>query len=114
MTRFKTALALLVAGPLMLAGCTSATLTQPVPVAVVQDTATALASYQAALGVAQVALQDDPTLLAKVNALAAQAAPFVAAAQSGVQQASTAPSLAALAAELLVEAAPYITAQPKA
>ena len=100
------ALAVLLALP----ACT--TTAMPSTAIVAQDAATALASYQAALGLAQVALQRDPSLLARVNAVTAQAAPFIAAAQSGTMQAATAPSLGALAAELLVEAAPYITAAP--
>ena len=89
-----------------------AALQQPVPVAAVSNARTALASYQAALGLAQVALRDNPALLAKVNSLAATAAPYVAAVSTGVDMAAAAPSLGALAAEMLVTAAPYITAVP--
>ena len=85
--------------------CTPAQLAGPVPVAVTQNAQTALDAYQAGLGIAQVALRGNPALLAKINATAAKAAPFIAAVQAGVTDASTAPNLSALAAELLVEAA---------
>lgn len=106
-------LAIIGACALALAACTTAqttaTLSKPVPVAAVQDAQTALASYQAALGLAQVALRDNPELLAKVNTAAAKAAPYVAAVQSGTNMAEAAPTLGALAAQLLFVAAPYIT-----
>ena len=102
------ALALLVGT--VVAACSPAQLQRPVPVSVTSNAATALASYQAALGVAEVALRGNPALLDRVRALEAQAAPYVAVAQTGVAEAATAPSLAALAAQMLIEAAPYILA----
>ena len=93
---------LLVAG-LALSGCTTAQLAKPVPVAATTDAQTALNAYSAALGLAQVAVANNPALTARLQSLQAQAAPYVAALQTGVTEAQTAPSLAALAAELLVE-----------
>lgn len=95
-----------------LGACTPAQLAQPVPVAAIADARTALAAYQAALGVAQVALRGNPALLAQVDALIARAQPSVDAVTQGVAAADAAPSLGALAAELLVIAAPYFVAVP--
>ena len=98
---------------LFLTACTQAQLAAPVPVAVVQNSQTALASYQAALGLAQVALRGNPQLLARVNEVAAKAAPYVAAAELGVNEAGAATSLSLFAAQMLIEAAPYIVAVPR-
>lgn len=105
-------LALALTTALTLAGCAGTTMQSAVPVAVVTDAQRALASYQAALGIAQVAFANDPLSLAKINAVAAKAAPYVAQVQAGVTQASTAPTLASLAAELLIDGAAAITATP--
>lgn len=94
------------------AGCTPAQLAMPVPTAAVTNAGTALAAYQAALGLAQVALRGNPALLAKVDALVAKAQPAVHAVTQNVADASAAPTLGAVAAELLVEGAAYIKVVP--
>ena len=109
--------ALILTSALALSACGTTTTPQavlraPVPVVVTQDVRTALASYQAALGVAEVALVGNPRLSARVQALAALAAPYVAAVHAGTSMAENAPSLAALAAQRLIEGAPFITAVP--
>lgn len=113
MRNILTALAL----ALTLAGCGTLQpgqpmMAQPVPVAAVTNAQTALATYQAALGLAQVALRGNPALAAKVAALVAKAQPAVDAATQGVADASTAPTLGALAAQLLIEGAAFIRVVP--
>lgn len=99
-----------------LAACGSQTpqaiLAQPVPTVAIQDSQTALATYQAALGVAQVALINNPGLATKVSSLAAKAAPYIDLIQKGVVSASAAPNLSMLAAQMLIAGAAYITVVP--
>lgn len=108
----------LIAGLAMLAltACTTAqvstNLAKPISVAAVTNAQTALMAYQAALGLAEVALRNNPALSAKVAALIAKAQPAVDAATQGVTDASTAPTLGALAAQLLIEGAAFIRVVP--
>ena len=97
------------------AGCTSQNGATPaVMTQVGQVASTALASYQAALGAAEQAEAANPAVQTEITTIAAEAAPYVANAQTVASQASTAPTLASLAAELLADAAPYILVAPSA
>ena len=93
-------------------GLTACAPTTPIPATYVQDARTALATYQAALGVAQVAVAANPALGVKLMALEAKSAPYVALGGQVVQMASTAPTLSSLAAELLLFGAQYVTVVP--
>ena len=87
---------------------------QPVTLsAVATDVSEGLAAYQAALGAAEQAASVNPAVEAEIQAVAAKAAPYVAAAQTASGQASTAQPLATLSAELLLDAAPYILVKPQ-
>ena len=106
----------LLASVFALSAC-SAQLAHPVPAAYVSDAQTVLKSYQAAVGIADVALLTVPSLSnpaigAKIHAIEAQAAPYVAAIQTATDSAAAAQSLGALTVSLIAQGVPYITVQP--
>ena len=96
----------------ILSGCASAGTSPAVMTQAGTAASAGLASYRAALGIAEQAEASNPAVAAKIAAVAAKAAPYVADAGVVASQASTAPTLSALAAELLLDAAPYIVAVP--